>query len=424
MRLSTVTGDQQYIKASAKYFAISLAGGGGPVGVGRLDRPGRFDSSISQIIEGHTGSVLDMDFSPFDDSMLATASEDCSIKIWGIPEDWEPTDAKGNAKKGTNMTESLTDLMGHKKKVTLLRFHPTASNVLASASADYSVKVWDVEKGETISNYADMGDLIHDIVWDTRGDVLATSSKGKLVHFFDPRQGVVADTLKSPHDGVKSTKLAYLGDTGKFMTCGSTKQSTREVKIWDLKNLSKPLVTEKIDTASGAMLPLFDSDTNVLYLAGKGDGLLRLYEYDDNETALHKLNEGFRSTVPAKGLCVVPKRGLDVMKCETARILKLTNTQGVHPLTFTVPRKSDAFQDDIFPDCASSTPAHTAEQWAAGSSKAPVKMSLNPATEKANGGAKKKTFKTVSTLTKELAAADKRIKYLEQKLKDNNIKCD
>ena len=70
--------------------------------------------------------------------MLATASEDCTIKIWSIPEDWEPFNEKGASKAGTDITESVVDLHGHTKKVNLLRFHPTASNVLASTSSDYT----------------------------------------------------------------------------------------------------------------------------------------------------------------------------------------------------------------------------------------------------------------------------------------------
>eukprot|EP00567_Pseudictyota_dubia_P003711 CAMPEP_0197444788 /NCGR_PEP_ID=MMETSP1175-20131217/10177_1 /TAXON_ID=1003142 /ORGANISM="Triceratium dubium, Strain CCMP147" /LENGTH=450 /DNA_ID=CAMNT_0042975641 /DNA_START=93 /DNA_END=1445 /DNA_ORIENTATION=- len=421
-RLATVTGDQQYIKASAKYFAVSLFGGGGPLMVGRLDRPGRFNPGTSPEIQGHTGAVLDCDFNPFDDSMLATASEDTTIKLWNIPDDWEPTNEKGLAQSGENLTESLVDLTGHRKKVTLLHFHPTASNVLGSCSSDYVVKVWDVEKGEEISSFDDNGGLIQDLEWDFKGDVLATSCKDKIVRIMDPRAGTVASTIENAHDGVKSVKLQFMGESGKLLTAGASRQSAREVKIWDLKNPSAPVHSETIDTASGVLLPLYDDDTNVLYLAGKGDGIIRPFEFEDKKPFLHRLNDGFRSTSPAKGVCMVPKRGLNVMGCETARLLKLTNNKGIHPLSFIVPRKSEAFQDDIFPDCPSTKPAHSADEWAAGSSKPPETMSLNPKErQNENGGGTKKKFRTMATVTKELDEAKERIAYLEQKLTEANI---
>lgn len=420
--IKTVTGDQQYIKASAKYYAVALFGGGGPMHIGRLDRPGRFESGTSCYVTGHTGAVLDIDFNPFDDSMFASASEDTTIKIWSIPEEWEPTDEKGLAKQGDNLTDSLCDLTGHRKKVTLMRFHPTASNVLASTSADYTVKTWDIEMGEEISTYADFGDnLIQDIVWDVRGEKCAVSCKDKSVRFIDPRTGTLSNSITSAHDGLKSVKCAYLGTTGKFLTTGTSRQ--REVKIWDLKNLSQPLHTESLDTASGALLPLFDNDTNVLYLCSKGSGIITPYEFEDKAPFLHKLNDGFRSTTPAKGCCLVPKRSLNIMGCETARILKVTNNEGIHPLSFTVPRKSDAFQDDIFPDCPSIVPAHSAEEWKGGSSKMPKTMSLNPADASLsmNGHTKKTKLRTVATVSAELKEAKERISYLEAKLKKNGI---
>lgn len=425
IRLSTVTGDQQYIKASAKYYAVALFGGGGPMHVGRLDRPGRFESGTSPTFEGHTGSVLDMDFNPFDDSMFASASEDTTIKLWSIPDDWEPTDEKGLAKKGDNLNESLVDLVGHRKKVTLVKFHPTASNVLASTSSDYTVKIWDVEEGSEISTFADFdSNLIQDIVWDVRGDTYATSCKDKKVRFTDPRTGTLSSQIEMAHSGMKACKLAFLGESGKFLTAGTSR--SREVKIWDLKNLSEPVFTESIDQASGTLLPLFDNDSSILYLCGKGDGIIRPYEFEDKKPYLHKLNDGYRSTTPAKGLCLVPKRGLDVMKCETARILKVTNNQGIHPLTWTVPRKSDAFQDDIFPECPSVTPAHSAVQWKEGSSKKPSVMSLDPkmTSKNANGAGaagNKTKLRTMASVSVELKEAQQRIKYLEGKLDEASI---
>lgn len=429
--MATATGEQQYIKASTKYWSVAMFGGGGPLVVGRHDRPGRFEDGTSPILKGHSGTVLDTEWSPFDDSLLATASEDSTIKLWSIPEDWEPTNDKGLGNKSAtgDFTNVMVDLEGHAKKVQLIRFHPTANNTLLSCSGDATVKLWDVEAGMPMTSYDNCGDnLFQDIVWDVRGDNFAVSNKDKNIRLVDARSAAITHTIEKAHDGVKSMKLSWLGESGKILTTGASKQSGREMKVWDIKNMSTPLHTEAVDTASGALIPLYDQDTSVLYLCGKGDGIIRLYEVDEKAPFLHKLNDGFRSTTPGKGYCAIPKRANDIMACETLRIMKLTNTEGIHPLSFTVPRKSDAFQDDIFPPAPAPIPAHTFDEWKKGSSKLPVTMKLDPqsaaaaAARNGNSGAvKKQAFKTVPMLTKENKSLKSHIVYLEGKLKEANI---
>jgi len=430
IRVATATGEQQYIKASTKYWSVAMFGGGGPLVVGRHDRPGRFEDGASPILKGHSGTILDTDWSPFDESMLATASEDSTIKFWSIPDDWEPTDEKGMGKKGDDFSDSLTELDGHRKKVTLIRFHPTASNIMLSTSADHTVKTWDIEAGSAISTL-ETTNLSQDIVWDARGDNYATSNKDKSLRIVDARNGTETMKVDLAHDGSKSTKIQWLGTdggiTGKLLTTGASKQSMREMKVWDLKNLSQPLHTEPVDTASGALVPFYDRGTGVIYLCGKGDGQIRLYEYDDAKAPhLFKLNDGFRSTSPGKGYCMIAKRGLDIMDCETVRLLKITNTDGIHPLKFIVPRKSEAFQDDIYPPAPAPTPAHTCAEWVGGSSKMPITMPLDPKSMAAagvGGGAngKKTKLVTVPMLTKEAAKMKAHIESLEKKLKSSNI---
>ena len=131
-RLATVTGEQQYIKANTTFFAVALQGGGGPFAVVKHKDVGEYKAG-TPLVAGHKSAVLDLDFNPFHEHVIASASEDSTIKIWGIPADGLTE----------TLTEPLVDLHGHGRKVTLLRFHPTANNVLASVSADMAVKVWD-----------------------------------------------------------------------------------------------------------------------------------------------------------------------------------------------------------------------------------------------------------------------------------------
>ena len=412
-RLSSTTGEQSYIKCSSKYLSVSVSGGGGPFVVHPINDPGR-KANFSKVV-GHSGAVLDTDWNPFDDDMVASASEDGTIKIWQVP------------KEGMieNITTPIVDLRGHGRKVTLLRFNPTASSVLASTGGDQTVKIWDIEQGNEITTFSGNTDLSQDIVWDCNGDNLAVSCKDKNVRIIDGRNSAASSVIQAPHEGSKSVKLAYLGSTTTIASVGFTRQSQRELKIWDLRNVSTgPLKKIDIDQAAGVIMPFYDPDTSVLYLSGKGDGNVRYYEYVKSDPYCFPLSE-FRSTTSCKGMCMVPKRALDVMNCETARMLKLTPNDGVQQLRFTVPRKSEMFQEDIFPPTYAGVPAHTADEWREGSSKSPVTMSLNPSSSSdsvlsRSGSSSPKPFKTVATLTKDLNDAEEKIKKLEGRIRNES----
>ena len=118
--------------------------------------------------------MLDFDFNPFHDQIIASASEDQTVKVWGIPE----------GGLTTNVDQPLVDLHGHSRKVTLLRFHPTANNVLASTAADQTVKLWDIEKGCEMNSLNDVHEqLIQDVVWDYSGTHTPLHQRIKCSHY-------------------------------------------------------------------------------------------------------------------------------------------------------------------------------------------------------------------------------------------------
>ena len=55
----------------------------GTVAVLPINAKGRFTSF--PLVTGHAGSVTDFCFSPFNDQLLATGSEDCMVKLWQLP---------------------------------------------------------------------------------------------------------------------------------------------------------------------------------------------------------------------------------------------------------------------------------------------------------------------------------------------------
>lgn len=75
--------------------------------------------------------------------MLATSSEDCSVRIWRIDEGG----LKNNLKDG----DEVVKLSGHNKKVSFVDWHYAAAGILASSSFDQTIKTWDLNAGKYIN---------------------------------------------------------------------------------------------------------------------------------------------------------------------------------------------------------------------------------------------------------------------------------
>jgi coronin-2 len=156
--------------------------------------------------------------------------------------------------------------------------------------------------------------------------------------------------------------VVFLGESGNLFTTGFSKFSDRQYAVWSQEDLSQPLVQETIDSSSGVLVPHYDPDTRMIYVAGKGDGNVRYYEVVDGAPWVCYLSQ-FISGAPQKGFGVLPKRGVDVTTCEVFRLYKLHATKDVvEPISMIVPRKSDSFQDDIYPETAAPVPALTGRQ--------------------------------------------------------------
>jgi len=84
----------------------------------------------------------------------------------------------------------------------------------------------------------------------------------------EPRTGAVVSAGEC-HEGIKPSKVVFLGDSGRLLTTGFSRHSDRQYAIWDQDNLSEPLKKETIDSSSGVLFPYYDHDTQIIFLAGK-----------------------------------------------------------------------------------------------------------------------------------------------------------
>mmetsp|Transcript_3711 Transcript_3711/g.10772 ORF Transcript_3711/g.10772 Transcript_3711/m.10772 type:complete len:449 (+) Transcript_3711:159-1505(+) len=413
LRISLATGDQNYIKANTKFFAYPVQTGGGALTVVPLDQVGKLPPCLP-VYDGHVGAVLDFDFNPFHEHVIASGGDDCTVKVWRIPD--------GGLTQ--NIMDPLVNMAEHQKKVVVVRFHPTADSILATGSADHTVKIWDATRGDCRATCEASRELIQDVVWNYDGSLLASSSKDKILRVIDPRTAKVAGSVLA-HDGTKTSKLVFLGPTDRLCSVGFTRTSKRQFKIWDPRQLAKPITVTDVDQGSGVIMPFFDEDTNLLFLGGKGDGNIRYYEITDSAPFQYHINE-FRAASPARGLALVPKLGCDTSRCEVAKILKLTKNS-VEPLSFIVPRKSEMFQPDLYPDCYAGRPSLSAEEFFAGKNAKPLLTSMDPSkratvVKKAPSSAVAfKVSRSAKELEAELSEYKKYVELLQHRLKENNI---
>uniref|UniRef100_A0A8C4YPZ2 Coronin n=1 Tax=Gopherus evgoodei TaxID=1825980 RepID=A0A8C4YPZ2_9SAUR len=119
--------DNHFCAVNPHFIAVvTECAGGGAFLVIPIHQTGKLDPHYPRVC-GHRGNVLDIKWSPFDDFVIASCSEDATVKIWDIPKHLLTR----------NITSARKELLGHARRVGLIEWHPTASNIIFSTGYDY-----------------------------------------------------------------------------------------------------------------------------------------------------------------------------------------------------------------------------------------------------------------------------------------------
>uniref|UniRef100_A0A8C5A0X5 Coronin n=1 Tax=Gadus morhua TaxID=8049 RepID=A0A8C5A0X5_GADMO len=358
--------DNHYCSVNPCFIAVvTECNGGGSFLVLPIHHTGRLDPQQPRVC-GHRARVLDVKWSPFNDHQVASCSEDCTVKIWDVPV----------CGVRQNLTQARKTLIGHSRRVGLIEWHPTAKDLLLSSAYDYKVcsLIGPLSTSRGLSSSVAISPSLPD------GSRLALTSKDRRLRLLDPRTGAVLQ-VSSP--SYRVCKVVYLGALKMLLTTGFSCWNQRQITLWDPRDLSEPLYEEELDGTGGVLFPFFDPDTNMLYLAGKGDCNIRFYEVSSEKPFVVFLNQ-FRSQLPQKGLGVMPKRGLDVRSGELFRFYRLISAKHlVEPVSMLVER-ARVFQEDLYPLTAGNSASMTAQQWLSGLNRGPMLISLRPGTRLAN----------------------------------------
>jgi WD40 repeat protein len=159
-------------------------------------------------LSGHSNAVLSVTFSP-DGKTLASASDDYTVKLWD-----------------TSSRKELATLSGHSKAVTSVAFSPDGKT-LASASADKTVKLWDVASCKELAALSGHSNIVTSVAFSPDGKTLASAGFDNSVKLWDTASRTELATLSGHSSAIYS--VAFSPDGNILASAGADES----VKLWD-----------------------------------------------------------------------------------------------------------------------------------------------------------------------------------------------
>jgi WD40 repeat protein len=248
----------------------------------------------------HIGGIRSMILLP--NAKLVTGSYDKTIKIWPDPLKFENMNASAlhlsqissaSSKKASTLTP-LKTLTGHTSCIISLKYLNDGAT-FASGSADYSIKVWDYEKGENIKNFTGhMSDILC-LDCTTTGNTLISGSADRTIKVWSLTKKYSSACLKTMTGHLDFIwTIVLLQDNITLLSAGLDKT----IKMWDITtgNLIRNLPTEH--TSHITKLIQYARE---IVASCSNDGTVKFWDYKGNVCAHTIQLESGLSTMMANG---------------------------------------------------------------------------------------------------------------------------
>ncbi|KAF7952118.1 uncharacterized protein EAE97_001615 [Botrytis byssoidea] len=165
-------------------------------------------NAIIQTLKGHSNWIHSIAFSA-NSKLLASASRDYTIKIWDAT---------------TGMLQQT--LEGHSGSVRSIAFSAD-SKLLASASRDHTIKIWDTITNTLQQTLKGHSDWVNSVTFSANSKLLASTSHDHTIKIWDVATSTLQQTLEGHSGSVRS--VTFSADS-KLLASASRDHT---IKIWD-----------------------------------------------------------------------------------------------------------------------------------------------------------------------------------------------
>jgi WD40 repeat protein len=239
------------------FLKASLAGAAGALLVGGCGGNSR-TACNRNIGDAHTGSVLALAIDS-SGTLLASGSADASVKLWSFP--------------GGTLLHTLS---GHRQAVVSLAIAPDGT-LLASGSKDNTIKLWSLPDGALITTLSGHTNAIAGLAFSLDGKTLISGSADFTVKLWNLADLTLLDTLQGHAAAVRDIAIS---PDGTYVVSSSEDQT---LNLW---SLSTGALLTTLSTPNGWVNAMAFSPDGTALLTGCNGGAVILWTMPDCVPAL------------------------------------------------------------------------------------------------------------------------------------------
>jgi WD40 repeat protein len=200
-------------------------------------------------LEGHLNSIHSLSFSS-DGHILASGSADQTIKLWDLEK-----------------TQELKTLRGHQSIIESVIFIPHQPNLI-SASWDYTMRIWDLNTGAELKQLKEHSGWINCLAISPNSQILVSGSADKTLKIWQLPEAIIQHTIKLGSNQIKTIAFSPIG---KLFATGNNEGL---IQLWDGEKAQEKI---RLEGHNKAVNTLAFSPSGQLLYSGSADQTIKIW---------------------------------------------------------------------------------------------------------------------------------------------------